>query len=373
MSKLFAWAVSVLLAVAVIPLYLSHDAGGWVSKYTSPAPYTAANIPRLDGSVAIVTGANTGIGLETARELARAGAQVILTARSVVKGAVAVDSIRTSVGASTSVRAMLLDLSSLASVGNFAAEFEALGLPLHLLVLNAGVMKSPGVKYVGREFSYGFELTEDGFERHIGVNHLAHQSLFLKLESKLRASAPARVVSVSAKAESQAYDEGIRFDLWAQRGADYEDGKAYGQSKLANFLFAREAAARLDGSGVTAYSCHPGIIKTELVRYMAEQMVTEATAAGKAAVLANTIFVTLFNAALMTPADDALTQLYLATSPQLPVNGGCYIPMAMKAKPVHAQTNNATLQKLLWEESTAAISGNTSRSNSQLKYLALTQ
>ncbi|KAJ1636818.1 hypothetical protein T492DRAFT_956407 [Pavlovales sp. CCMP2436] len=348
-------ALVVLLAIVAAPLYLSHVAGGWMAKYTSPAPFAVGSIPRLDGRVAIVTGGNSGIGRETARELARAGATVILTARSADKGAAAVANIRASVP-TASVRAMALDLSSLASVGRFAAEFERLRLPLHLLVLNAGVMKSPGPQFVGREFSYGFELTRDGFESHIGVNHLAHQALFHKLEGKLRASAPARVVSVSSAAESQAYAEGMRFEMWEQKGSDYEDGKAYGQSKLANIFFAREAASRLAGSGVTAYACHPGIIKTELSRYLAGQMATEAAAAGKAVELANAFAMQLMDFALMTASDGALTQLYLATSAQLPVNGGYYVPMAMKAEPIHPQASNATLQKLFWEKSKAAIS-----------------
>lgn len=216
-------------------------------------------------------------------------------------------------------------------------------------------MKSPGPEFIGRKFGYGFELTKDGLEAHIGVNHLAHFHLTQLLLPKLKASAPARVVSVSSAAESQAYAEGIRFDLWEARGEDYEDGNAYGQSKLANLLFARELAHRLEGTGVSAFSCHPGIIVTELGRYMAAQMGAEAAAAGEFAKAANSFGGMLMNSAMLSAADGALTQLYLATSPALPFNGGYYVPIATVAEPKHPQARNLTLQTLLWETSEAVI------------------
>lgn len=207
----------------------------------------------------------------------------------------------------------------------------------------------------GREFSYGFELTSDGFESHIGTNHLGHFYLTQLLLPKLKSSAPSRVISVSSAAESQAYAEGMRFDLWEQRGADYEDGNAYGQSKLANYLFAKELAHRMEGSGVTAYSCHPGIITTELGRYMAAEMAAQAAAAGKAAEVLNKLGGMLMDTAMLSAADGALTQLYLAASPELPFNGQFYIPIATVAEPKHPQARNLTLQRLLWEQSEAVI------------------
>jgi retinol dehydrogenase-12 len=345
----------VVLAISAAPLYLSHVAGGWLSKYTSPTPFYANMIPRLDGKVAIVTGANTGIGFETAKELARNGAEVILAARSAGKGEAAAAALRAELGPATKVRFLPLDLSSFRSVKKFAVAFERLNLPLHILVNNAGVMKSPGAGFVGRSFTYGFELTADGFESHIGVNHLAHFYLTTLLVPKLKASAPARVIAVSSAAEAQAYAEGIRFDLWETRGADYEDGNAYGQSKLSNILFARELAKRLEGSGVTAYSCHPGIIETELARYMEAEMAVEAVSASAPVKALNALGGTIMSLALMTAPDGALTQLYLATASELPVNGGYYAPLSKVAVPVHPQAGNATLQKLLWEQSERAI------------------
>ncbi|KAG8460793.1 hypothetical protein KFE25_010848 [Diacronema lutheri] len=359
-SRVAAASIGVaVLAVAALPLWLSYAAGGWIAKYTSPKPFFASDIPDLSGKVAIVTGANTGIGLETARELARNGAEVIVAARSASKGNAAVEAIRASLSGARAkppkLRFLPLDLGSLASVGAFARDFHRLNLPLHMLVLNAGVMKSPGKDFVGRAFTYGFERTSDGLEAHIGTNHVGHFYLTQLLLQKLKASAPARVISVSSAAESQAYAAGIRFDLWGERGAEYEDGRAYGQSKLANVLFARELAHRLEGTRVTAYSCHPGIIKTELGRHMNEQMQAEAAAAGSVATAVTAFFSWLFEAALLSAADGALTQLYLSTSPELPFNGGYYIPIANVAEPKHPQARNLTLQRLLWEQSEATV------------------
>lgn len=131
-NKCLAAAAVLVAAIAALPLWLSYVAGGWLTKYTSPKPFWASDIPDLTGKVAIVTGANTGIGLETARELARNGAEVILTARSASKGSAAVEAIRASVGDAAKIRFLELDLSSLASVGKFAKDFRQLNLPLHM-------------------------------------------------------------------------------------------------------------------------------------------------------------------------------------------------------------------------------------------------
>eukprot|EP00567_Pseudictyota_dubia_P000717 CAMPEP_0197464354 /NCGR_PEP_ID=MMETSP1175-20131217/63979_1 /TAXON_ID=1003142 /ORGANISM="Triceratium dubium, Strain CCMP147" /LENGTH=526 /DNA_ID=CAMNT_0043000333 /DNA_START=87 /DNA_END=1668 /DNA_ORIENTATION=+ len=276
--SVFVAAVSVLL-----PIIISEDSDGWTRKYTSPGPiFKASDIGDMTGKVAIVTGSNTGIGYHTALELVRNGADVIVAARSPAKGEAAVAAILEEVQADDNAGNavyMPLDLSSLKSVKKFADDFLKLKKPLHILVNNAGVMKSPGAQYVGQNFTYGFETTVDGFESHIGINHIGHFYLTQLLTKKLKESAPSRVVALSSGAESGSYPEGMRFDLWkpsgGERDEDYEDGMAYGQSKLAAILFARELAERLEGTGVTAYSCHPGIITTELGRYMGEKMTAE--------------------------------------------------------------------------------------------------
>jgi NAD(P)-dependent dehydrogenase (short-subunit alcohol dehydrogenase family) len=352
------------LLFVLAPCLLSDLVGGWTRKYTSPRPiFSTATISDLTGTVAIVTGANTGIGYHTALELARKGAQVIVAARSPTKGREAVTKILNEIeerSDNTRVRFLPLDLSSLKSVKRFAADFSKLGLPLNVLVLNAGVMKSPGAVFMGQNFTYGFDLTEEGFESHIGVNHIAHFYLTSLLRKKLVESAPSRVVSVSSSAEEFAYTEGMRFDLWKPKAgkmpADYEDGLAYGQSKLANLLFARELSSQLRDKRVTAYSCHPGVITTELGRYMTAEMDQQAKSKGKVAQVLDFVFFGFFNLALFGTADGALTQLQLATSPaEKLLNGAFYHPIGRVVNSSHPHGQNETLQKLLWEETERAI------------------
>jgi len=314
----------------------------------------------LTGKVAIVTGANTGIGKETARELARKGCEVIVAARNVAKGQAAVEEILASVeddvrGATgfgkARVRFLQLDLASLTSVKLFADAFKALDLPLHILVNNAGVMMSPGAAFVGREFTYGYSKTLDGFESQIGINHIGHFYLTHLLEPLLIKSAPSRVIAVSSAAEKGAPASGIDFKSWRERQPDYEDGVAYGQSKLANLLFARELAERLETKGVSAYSCHPGVIATELSRYMEAETAAEAKANGAIAAALNDFLMSIFSRALLTPPDGALTQLYLSSTTTIPAkyNGGFFVPIATPAKATHPQAHNTTLQKELWK------------------------
>ena len=157
-----ALTVLVVLMAVAGPMIVSEVMGGWTRKYTTRG-FGLHEMPSLEGKVAIVTGANTGIGKESARELARRGAEVIVAARSRAKGEAAAADIRASVAEDVAraglgaprVRFMALDLASLTSVRQFAAEFRAGGSPLHILLLNAGVMKSPGTAFVGRTFDYG--------------------------------------------------------------------------------------------------------------------------------------------------------------------------------------------------------------------------
>ena len=195
----------------------------------------------LNSHVFFFAGANTGIGKETARELARKGCEVIVAARDVAKGKAAVEEIMASVaddvrGATgygvARVRFLQLDLASLTSVKLFADAFKKLNLPLHILMLNAGVMKSPGAGYIGRELNYGYSSTVEGFESHIGINHIGHFYLTQLLEPLLINSAPSRVVATSSAAAQGAPASGIDFGSWREKTPDYEDGAAYGQSKV---------------------------------------------------------------------------------------------------------------------------------------------
>jgi NAD(P)-dependent dehydrogenase (short-subunit alcohol dehydrogenase family) len=200
----------------------------------------ALQISDLTGRTAVVTGANSGIGLPTAQALGRAGAHVVLAVRDLDKGKQAAATIP----GSNEVRR--LDLADLASVREFAATWEG---DLNLLINNAGVMNVPE----GR--------TKDGFETHFGTNHLAH----FALTSLLLPHITDRVVTVSAAAHR--WVKGIDFDnLYLER--EYKPGRAYGQSKLANLLFTLELQRRLSaaGSPVRALAAHPGLAMSNLDR-----------------------------------------------------------------------------------------------------------
>ncbi len=356
-------SASFAILVAVFPMIISEMIGGWTAKYTSPVYFTPDSIPDLTDKVAIVTGANTGIGYHTALELARKNAQVIVASRNPSKGQEAVTRIQEATG-NHHVRFLPLDLSSLASVRSFVQAFQALQLPLDMLILNAGIMKSPGAQFIGKNMTQGFELTQDGFEVHIGVNHIGHFYLTQLLRDSLIASAPSRVVAVSSLAEQGAYQpDGFRFELWKPLNVEhatamgYEDGMAYGQSKLANALFAKELAEQLKEYGITAYSCHPGIVVSELTRYLAANIEEEAMQKSWWSRIFLSALGKYFELAQMKTADGALTQLHLAVSNVTELaNGGFYHPIGkLIGNPTHSKGSDEKLQKELWHETERMI------------------
>jgi len=337
------FSVIIVLVAAAIQTLLSEFLTGWVRKYNSPIYFTPSkSIPDMTGKVAIVTGSNTGIGYVTALELARNGATVIVAARSEARGLDAVAKIQKEIDdeKSNNVKFLPLDLASLDNVEEFAKAFKGLKMDLHILVLNAGVMKSPGMQFTGVPLQYGFETTMDGFEYHIGVNHIGHayltQLLLDNLKSTaLKSSEGSRIVSVSSMAETSAPTPGIVFDQWVPTNGimpdSYEDGEAYGQSKLANLMYTNELSANLNGTNVSAYSCHPGVIKTELVRYMDPVMIEKQAEQGQVVAFLGKVFTQIFNAALFDAEGGALTQLHLATaSKETLVNGAFYHPIGKK-------------------------------------------
>jgi NAD(P)-dependent dehydrogenase (short-subunit alcohol dehydrogenase family) len=209
--------------------------------------WSPADLPSLTGTTAVVTGANSGIGLHTALELARHGADVTLAVRNPDKGEAAASRIReTAAGA---VRVARLDLGSLASVQEFASAWQG---PLGLLVNNAGLMAPPR-----------YRETEDGFELQFGTNHLGHFALTGRLLPALLAAPSARVVAVS----SIAHHQGGAGVLEANQVGRYNPSTTYGNSKLANLLFAFELQRRasLAGATLTATAAHPGVSSTNLV------------------------------------------------------------------------------------------------------------
>jgi NAD(P)-dependent dehydrogenase (short-subunit alcohol dehydrogenase family) len=257
--------------------------------------WTAADIPSQDGRTVIVTGGNSGIGLEAARELARAGADTVLACRSGEKGDAALQDIRSTVP-DARVAVETLDLASLSSVSEFAARFRDTHEGLDLLINNAGVMAPPR------------RLTADGFELQFGTNHLGHFALSGRLISLMAARPGSRVVNVSSGAHRgarMAFD-----DLQGERS--YGRWRAYGQSKLANLLFTFELERRLSASPSSAASvaAHPG--------YAATNLQFAAVPAYEAMLMrvSNAIFA-------QSAAMGALPTLYAATCPD--VDGGSYI------------------------------------------------
>ena len=212
---------------------------------------------RLDGKTVIVTGSNIGIGLETARDLSRRGARVIMACRNVAAAQEAADEISKQSGGQVEV--YKLDLSSLKSVRDFAAKVRDKETRLDILINNAGLGLVPHT------------TTEDGFELTIATNHLGPfllTNLLLDLMAKCP-DKPARIVNVSSKAH---LDGKIHIDDLNMTSFPYGSGMpAYRQSKLANILFSRELAKRTQDLGINVYSLHPGVVRTGFARYVAEK------------------------------------------------------------------------------------------------------
>ena len=210
----------------------------------------------LTGSVALVTGASTGLGWETTRALAVSGARVLLAVRDDDKGAAAVATIRAA-HPDAVVEYGLLELDSLASVRQFAAWVATRTDRLQLLINNAGVMATP----LGH--------TADGFERQFGTNHLGHFLLTRELLPLLRAGAPSRVINLSSGGHVSG---DIRWDDPNFAQGDYDPWVAYGQSKTANILFSLELDRR-EAPAVRSVAVHPGRVGTELGRYLTKETV----------------------------------------------------------------------------------------------------
>jgi retinol dehydrogenase 12 len=243
----------------------------------------------MDARTVLVTGANTGIGLATALELARQGWRVWITARSEAKGAAAVADIKAATG-NDAVFFLALDLADLSSVRACADAFLALGEPLQVLVNNAGIAGRRG-------------LTRQGFELTFGVNHLGHFLLTQLLLDRLAASAPARVVTVSSDAHYQA--PGIPWDRLRRPTRGITGLPAYAVSKLCNVLFSQELARRT-GTEVTTYALHPGVVASDIWRrvpWPVRPLVTRN---------------------LLSVEQGAQTSVYCATSPAVATESGLF-------------------------------------------------
>jgi NAD(P)-dependent dehydrogenase (short-subunit alcohol dehydrogenase family) len=293
--------------------------------------WTAQDVPDQHGRVAVITGASSGIGLETAKVLAARGAAVVLAGRNPARTATAADQVRTAVPGAR-VETVDLDLASLDSVRKAAADISARFPGLDLLINNAGVMVPP----------YG--LTKDGFELQFGTNHLGHFALTGLLLPAMLTVPGSRVVTVSSNGHRWGR---MNFDD-LMSAKHYQKSAAYGRSKLANLMFTYELQRRLTAAreGTLATAAHPGTARTELTRHSGWMTMGTDHRLGA------------LNSWAVQPAEQgALPTLRAATDPN--ATGGAYYgpdgflqftgyPVLVRSS---GRSNNAEVQRKLWAES----------------------
>ena len=314
-KKILIAGVTATLAGLGVYKYLSTQ------KNKSPLPagiWTTADMPDLTGKVMIVTGANSGIGYEAAREFARKGAQTILACRSMDKAQLALDRIQIEIP-DAQAEIMQLDLASLESVRQFAEAFKAKYDRLDVLLNNAGIMMVP----------YG--ETKDGFERQFGTNHLGHFALTGLLIDLLSETPGSRVVNVSSNGHRIGK---MNFDnLMYEGGKNYSSTGAYGRSKLANLLFTYELQRRFEDQelGAIAVAAHPGTSDTNLGVHLEERRAFK-------------VMRSIFDQMGQSAAMGALPSIRAAVDPN--VTGGQYYgprgTMEMKGYPVLVPSNKAS-------------------------------
>jgi retinol dehydrogenase 12 len=271
----------------------------------------------MKGKICLITGATSGIGAVTARELARQGAHVIIVGRSAEKGARTAEQIRSETGA-TSVDSLTADLSVRGEVARLADVVRARYPRLDVLVNNAGAM------YWHRR------LSADGVEMTLALNHFSYFMLANLLLPLLKQSAPARIVNVASDAHKRM---AINFDD-IELAERYSGWKAYQQSKLANILFTYELARRLEGTNVTANALHPGFVRTNFL-----EVFDNARGGWFVKQIANMV--------ALTPEQGALTSIYLASSPEVDGISGRYF---VKKKPIASspQSQDRAAAERLW-------------------------
>lgn len=284
----------------------------------------------LRGKNALITGANTGLGKETARVLALRGAQVTMACRDLAKAEAArTEIVKSSAGQidDSQLTLLQLDLNSLERTRQAAEEYCSRGEQLHLLINNAGIM-------IPME-----RRTEDGFEAHLGINHLAHFLFTNLLLEPLTAAENARVVALSSLAMSFAsLKHGLKDINWESR--KFRGWPAYGDSKLMNHLFAREFSERHQGRDIIAHSVHPGVVSTELGRDQAGLF---------------SVIGVLARPLMKNVEQGASTQVLAALSPEHGDHGGLYFKDCRVARPQHKLASDDALAQELWQRSVELV------------------
>ena len=271
----------------------------------------------MKDKIVIITGANSGIGFETAKALAEQGAQVVMACRDAVRAESALQALQQALP-QAQVQLMSLDLASFDSIRAFAESFKSQFKQLDVLVNNAGL------------FPMTEQKTTEGFEMQFGVNHLGHFLLTHLLLPELKASGNARVVNVA----SMMHQLG-KIDFESFKGEKvYRPLTAYGQSKLANVLFTRELAKRYADDGVSSFSLHPGGVGTNI--------------AGRG-VLRKTLY-RIFGGH-MTPKRGAQTSIYLATEPGIEIHSGAYFGQSSNKKESSKRGQDMAMAQRLWTAS----------------------
>ena len=279
----------------------------------------------MQGKTVLITGANSGLGKETAVALARAGATVVFTSRDPQKGEQTAADIRQRSGADVAL--MPLDLASFPSIHALADDFLQRHDSLHVLVNNAGLILTERTE------------TEQGFETTFGVNHLGHFLLTQLLLDRVKASAPARIINVASRAHRFARD-GLDFDD-LQLTEGYGGMQAYGRSKLANIYFTRELARRLEDSGVTVNALHPGGVDTGFAHD------------GDVRAPFSWLW-TLAKPFLRSPEKGAQTSIYLASATEVEGVTGKYFANSKEAQPTSVAQDDEAARRL-WTASEQLI------------------
>ncbi len=287
----------------------------------APSPAAAAVTP--NGRVALVTGANSGIGRVTAIELALQGWHVFLACRDAGKTDEVLREIAQRSGGTARAEFIALDLGDLGSVRQCAQAFNARGLPLHVLVNNAGLGGQKG-------------FTPSGFELAFGVCHVGHFLLTQLLLDRLKQAAPSRVVVVASRAHRHA--RGIDFAAVRQPTRSAGGLMEYSVAKLANILFAAELGRRLAGTGVSTYALHPGVVATNVWRSLPWPL---------------DALVKLF---MIDSEEGAKTTLYCATSDDVANQTGLYYVKSAVARPTPV-AQDAALAQALWTASEGWVQG----------------